>query len=88
MMDFLEFYIVFSIATSVTSCVFLFWPVLKEVRQSEVNNEFTRHPVISVIAYMAIACVFAPVLFMVLMYKPAGLGYVQGLSKVLKEEKS
>lgn len=88
MRDLLEFYIVFAAATSVTSCVFLFWPTLKDVAKLGIKNEFTQHPVISVVAYSFIAAIFAPVLFMVLMYPPAGLSYVEGLRKVLREEKS
>lgn len=88
MNEILEIYFVFAAATSVTSSVFLFWPALKDVIKAGVKNEFTNHPVISVIAYTFIAAVFSPVLFMVLMYPPAGQSYMQGLSKVLREEKS
>ncbi len=84
----LELYVIFALTTSITSCAFLFWPTLKSVLSDKINNEFSQHPVLSVVAYTCIATIFAPVLFLVLIYPPATSSYIEGLSKVLREEKS
>lgn len=88
MIELFQVYIVFAIATGVTSCIFLFWPIVKKAKLEGINNEFTRHPLISVIVYTFIASIFSPILFMVLMIPSASYNYLQGLSKVIREQKS
>lgn len=84
----IEAYVVFAVATSISSCIFLFWPLLKKAKQDGIVNEFTEYSIMSVLIYTCIATVFAPVLFLILMYAPAGYSYMRGLERVLREQKS
>lgn len=88
MTELLQLYLIFALATGVTSCAFLFWPVIKQAAAESVNNEFTRYPIFSAVAYTCIASCFAPILFFVLIYPTASKSYVEGMSRVIKEEKS
>lgn len=85
---FIESYIVFAIATGITSCIYLFWPIIRDARNDGVVNEITQHLKLSLLVYTCIATFFAPILFLVLMYPPAQQGYQAGLSKVIREQKS
>lgn len=88
MIQLLEVYVIFAFATAVTSCAFLFWPILRATIEAEISNEFTEHPILSVVAYTCIAAIFAPVLFFVLIYSPATANYTDGMRRVLEEQKS
>ena len=88
MTELLKLYVIFALTTGITSCVFLFWPTLKQAKAQSINNEFTRYPIFSAIAYTCIASIFAPVLFLILSYPPACRSYIEGLSRVIKEQKS
>lgn len=88
MSEFLTLYFIFIVATSITSCWFLFWPRLQEAKTENISNPLVDNPGLSCLVYCCIAAIFAPVLFFILIIPSASESYMQGLDKIIKEEKS
>lgn len=88
MVELLEIFLVFAVATGVTSYIFLFRPVIKKAKLENINNEFTTYPIISGIIYTVIASIMSPILFVILLFPDLTASYLQGISKVIREEKS
>ena len=65
-MDWLILYVVFALTTSICAWLFYFLPAVNEARQRNINNSFTRNPLISSIVYVVISTFIAPTIFMAL----------------------
>lgn len=87
-MGFLEYYIIFALATGITSCFFFFIPRLLAAKAAGVRNELVNNPKMSALIYMVVACIIAPVLFCILLTPGFAKNYVAGLDTILREEKS
>jgi hypothetical protein len=87
-MSFFTYYCIFAIATAVTSCFFFFIPRLNAAKDKGVENDLVNNPKISALIYILVGCVIAPVLFCILILPGVAKNYMEGLDRVLMEEKS
>jgi len=85
-MVYLAYYFIFCLTTALTSWYFLFWSALKAARLEQVENSLTLSPVLSSVAYIAVATITAPLLFVILVIPSFSDSYVQGMLKVLRDE--
>lgn len=86
-MEALIAYIVFAITTGICSWLFYYRPVLKEARELDINNSFTRSPILSSLVYTTISTLIAPIVFIPLFNPMQGMAFVTALRReMLKQD--
>lgn len=85
-MELIAYYIIFCLATSITCCLMFYWPVIVEARQLNIDNEFTRYPVLSTVIYLVITTIVAPLLFLPLVSETKAELFKKGLRKSIIEQ--
>lgn len=88
MIEFLQYYLVFAIATAITSCYFFFWPCLKQAREDEIDSTLANTPLTSCAVYTVVATIMAPVLFLILFIPGVAQNYTDGLNNIIRDENS
>jgi hypothetical protein len=88
MIQLLQYYFVFAAATSITSCYFFFWPLLKQAKLDGIENSLTNGYVMSALVYIVVGMVLAPVLFLILCIPQVAQNYTNGLDSIIREEKN
>lgn len=81
-MDWLIYYIIFALSTSICAWLFYFMPAIKEAKQRQVENSFTNSPILSSIVYVVISTFIAPTIFLALFSDR----HAQLFRKALREE--
>lgn len=85
MIEALALYLIFCVATAITS-VLSFWnPVVKEAKEAEVDSSLVAFRTTGTIVYFFVALVFAPAMFVILFNKNMSYHYIQGLKSVVNE---
>lgn len=80
-------YTVFAITTGICSWLFYYRPTLKEARELNINNSFTRSPILSSFVYMIISMLIAPIVFIPLFNSMQGMAFVTALRReMLKQD--
>jgi hypothetical protein len=87
MLDLLAYYFIFAVATSVTSCYFLFWQVLQSAIKKGISNHLTNRPALSVMIHLALGLVWAPVIFVILVVPSFSENYKLGMESVINDKK-
>jgi len=86
-MGLIEYYVLFAFSTSVTACYFWFWPLLQKAKERNIINSFTSYPILSILIYIFISAVIAPILVMPLLSNSMAEKFERGLSKeILKQD--
>lgn len=86
-MDWLIFYTVFALTTSICAWLFYYIPLVAEARQRGVSNTFTNSPVLSSIVYIVISSFIAPSLFIPLFSEQQGKLFREALrGEILKQD--
>lgn len=78
-MGLIELYLIFALTTSITCCLLFFLPILGEARNSGIDNEFTRYPVVSTITYIVISTIMAPFLILPILSESKAENFRRGL---------
>lgn len=61
-MELIGYYALFAFSTSITACIFWFWPLVQQARQAGITNTFTQNPKTSTVIYVLISALVAPLL--------------------------
>lgn len=61
-MELIAYYLLFAFSTSITACIFWFWPLIQQARTTGIDNTFTQYPKTSTVVYVLVSAVVAPML--------------------------
>lgn len=86
-MGLIEFYIIFALATGITSWYLFYAPAFKEAKLLNAESESLKHPVFSGIVYIILATLVAPVIFPPIIFTKTGERFKNGLlNSLLKQQ--
>jgi hypothetical protein len=86
-MGIIEYYLLFAFSTSITACYIWFYPLLQKARHNNVENGFTKNPKLSIVVYILVSTVVAPLLVLPLLFTKYAEAFERGLSKeILKQD--
>jgi hypothetical protein len=86
-MDWITIYLVFAITTGICCWLFFYVPIVQEAKRLEVNNTFTRSPIISSVVYITISILIAPSVFIPIFNEEKGRLFRKALrSEILKQD--
>jgi hypothetical protein len=86
-MELIGYYVIFAFTTSITACIFWFWPLIKEAQQLEVVNSFTQYPLISTVIYIFLSALVAPMLIPPMFSQAMADRFSRGLrTEILKSD--
>lgn len=86
-MELIGYYAIFAFSTSITACIFWFWPLVQQAREQGINNTFTENPKISTTVYVLISTLVAPLLLPPLLSEKMAQKFSEGLAReILKQE--
>jgi hypothetical protein len=79
----MEYYIIFALTTALACCYEFFWPCIQEAKTLGVDNEFTRHPLLSCIIYTCVSTIIAPLLIIPFLSTTKSEKFRQGLRNTI-----
>ena len=82
-MELIEYYFIFALATACACCYEFFWPAIQEAKLLGVQNEFTEYPILSVIIYICISTIVAPILVVPILFTESGERFRNGLRNTI-----
>ena len=86
-MELIGYYLLFAFSTSITACIFWFWPLIEQARASNISNTFTQYPKTSTVVYILVSTVVAPFLVLPLLSERMAEQFQAGLAReVLKQD--
>ena len=85
-MSYLVLYLIFAVATALSSIYEIFWPLVSKAKSLGIKNDFTASPYLSTFVVLLINMLFAPLVFLILVLPGATNSAFNGLSKVVFEE--
>lgn len=86
-MELIAYYLLFAFSTSITACIFWFWPLVQQARREQISNTFTEYPKISVVIYVLVSAVVAPLLVLPLLSERMAKQFETGLAReILKQD--
>jgi hypothetical protein len=80
-MELIGYYLLFAFSTSITACIFWFWPLLKKAQAQGVYNTFTEYPKTSTVVYILVSSVVAPLLVLPLLSDRMAEQFQAGLAR-------
>lgn len=80
-MELIAYYLLFAFSTAITASIFFFSPLIREARQSNIENSFTQYPVLSTVVYICISTVVAPMLVFPLISNSIAQRFQDGLRR-------
>lgn len=86
-MELIGYYLLFAFSTSITACIFWFWPLMQQARASGIQNTFTQYPKTSTVVYVLVSAVVAPMLIPPMFSTNMAEKFSQGLAReILKQD--
>lgn len=86
-MELIGYYLLFAFSTSITACIFWFWPLVQQAREAGVTNTFTEYPKTSTVVYVLISTVVAPLLLPAMLSDKMAQRFSAGLAReILKPD--
>ena len=86
-MELIGYYLLFAFSTSITACIFWFWPLVQQARKSDIENTFTKYPKTSVVVYVLVSTVVAPLLVLPMFSERMAQQFSSGLAReILKQD--
>jgi hypothetical protein len=85
-MGLMELYVIFCVATAITTLILWVWPELKDARMAGVENTATMHPINYCVIYLIIASIFAPFIFPVIIIPGKDKKFAEGIRKSIYEK--
>lgn len=61
-MELIGYYLLFAFSIAIAACYLWFWPLVQQARAEDIQNSFTQYPVVSMIVYILVSAVAAPLL--------------------------
>lgn len=84
-MGLIELYVIFALSTSV-ACWYLFYvPAVRAIKELNIENNFTKHYLLSSTIYVVISTVIAPALVIPMLSTSAGERFFVALLKTMAE---
>jgi hypothetical protein len=86
-MELIGYYLLFAFSTSITACIFWFWPLVQQAQASEISNSFTRYPKTSTTVYVLVSALVAPLLIPPMFSEHMAQKFSSGLAReILKPD--
>lgn len=86
-MELIGYYLLFAFSTSITACIFWFWPLVQQARNSEISNAFTQYPLTSTVVYVFVSALVAPLLIPPMFSEQLAQRFSSGLAReILKPD--
>ena len=80
-MELIGYYLLFAFSTSITACIFWFWPLVQQAREDEIVNTFTLYPKISTVIYVLVSALVAPLLLPPMFSEQMAKKFSSGLAR-------
>ena len=80
-MELIGYYLLFAFGTSITACIFWFWPLIEQARASNISNTFTQYPKTSTVVYVIVSAVVAPMLILPMFSEQMAQKFSRGLAR-------
>ena len=84
-MEIVVYYIIFALATALTTLVRYYIPVLRQCRLQGVRNAITENPLLGITVFVMVTSVLAPVLVTTLLVPSHGYQFVEGLYRSMSD---
>lgn len=85
-MSILEGYLIFAFSTALTACYLWFWPAIQFLISEGIDNSFTKRPWLSVIIYVIMTAIIAPVVVLPIISTEYGKVFERGLRRAMQEK--
>ena len=86
-MELIGYYLLFAFSTSISACIFWFWPLVQQAREAGIINTFTEYPKTSAIIYILVSAVVAPLLIPTFFSEEMARRFTVGLAReILKPD--
>jgi hypothetical protein len=86
-MELIGYYLLFAFSISIAACYLWFWPLIQEAKAKHIINSFTQYPTLSIVIYILISAVVAPILIMPMFSNSMAENFINGMAKeVLKAD--
>ena len=76
----------FAFSISISTCYLWFWPLISLARQSNIENSFTLYPKLSIMVYILVSAVVAPLLIAPMLSSTMGTRFEQGLKREILQQ--
>lgn len=80
-MELIGYYALFAFSTSITACIFWFWPLMQQARETGVQNTFTEYPKTSTVIYVLVSSLVAPLLLPPMFSEQMAKKFSSGLAR-------
>lgn len=84
-MEIIGYYLLFAFSISISACYLWFWPLVREARSAGVDNSFTQYPKISILVYILVSAVVAPLLVLPMFSEEMAQRFVKGLRQEISK---
>jgi hypothetical protein len=84
-MEIIEFYIIFSLTTGITSCVLFLAPAIALAKEFNISNSFTENTWLSYLTYIVITSITAPFAVLPIFIPSFAERFKAGLEKSVME---
>lgn len=85
-MSFIEYYIIFALATSIFALIDVFLPTLKEAAEEGVLNVLTDNPKLSCTVYFCLTLIVAPFVIIPLLVPSMNDRFKDSIAKIVREQ--
>jgi hypothetical protein len=85
MFEVITFYLIFSVATAITSVLSFWTPSIKAAKSAGIDNSLIVSPAFGTLIYFCLAFVFAPIMFVILFNKQMSAHYLEGIQQIINE---
>lgn len=85
-MEYVIIYLIAAMATAISSIYELIWPLIVKAKQNNVDNEFTRYPVLSVFVVFVVNTIIAPYWMVILLIPSAHIAATIGMSATILQD--
>lgn len=84
-MELIKYYTIFALSISISSWYLWFWPLIKEAKDKNIINGFTKYPILSSTIYILLSAVVAPMLVLPMFNEDMAEGFKSGLRKEISK---
>lgn len=85
-MELIGYYLLFAFSTSITACIFWFWPLVQQAQASGIENTFTQYPKTSTVIYVLVSTVVAPLLIPPMFSEQMAQKFSSGLAREILQQ--
>jgi hypothetical protein len=79
MMEFLYYYVLFSLTTAIYSWFAVFRPVKFKLLEQDVDHLYIKRPLISSLVFLAFTCILSPVFFIIVLSDNVKEAMIEGM---------